>query len=625
MSRRPPVAVLIGAPLLMLVAGGAAGWVTRVRPTTAPPTVTVIGAAMPALDDVAPPRPLRHAPNTAVFDPATIIGLDLTGRVVVPAGAALHLPLTAGDVGEAVDRSTHEPAPGAFVPDRRPIDATPGGLAPVVATPSTQPPPDEGSYVSPAPTGTDVFLDPCTSGQPPCAGATGSITGGGTDAIGDAVDPLVVSVPLAAEAGYAELCSRVEAGDVPDPALAPASRPTIMVLLNEPSTVAITGTWADGTALDKTTLTTLPADDNEWNRSWTEQHTQHLIAACITLPLDVVRSHARSGVATLRTDALAISASGRAQSAGEVTLTVPTDDNDPLFADPLTIADHGEQRLTDGLLYPTMHVHYAVIAQDVIPAGSNLDPSKVQVYAEHAFVDGGDCNGWASGQQARDRSSGAALSVHSEVRTVAGRDRDVTVVDGDTYLDPTLPGGWQGQFCLRLTGTDGVVAKVFTLALLGADVRSPRTADYSVSVLLSDPPLPDDQPLQVNWGVDDGTALCNPATLTTNSGERTATCSTIARLAPEGILVTLRRGAGTGSPLLQVRVPVNTGYCNPDDPWAWVGDGCATGYNQPLQLPLEDGAVVRVVLQVNRTAVAGSMTTDPSNQWQAGPIMSFVA
>mgnify|MGYP006914491643 CR=1 FL=1 len=308
-------------------------------------------------------------------------------------------------------------------------------------------------------------------------------------------------------------------------------------------------------------------------------------------------------------------------------LTVPTDDTDPLFVDRLTVADHGEQRLADGLLYPTVHVHYAINAGNVVPVGSTLDPSKVQVYAEHAFVDGGDCNGWASEQQARDRSSGSAFTVYSEVRTVSGRDRDVTVVDGDTYLDPTLPGGWQGQFCMRLTGTDGVVAKVFTLALLGGDVRSPRTADYAVTVLLSDPALPDSRHLEVTWAVDDGTALCNPATLSTDTGERTATCSTIARLAPDGILVTLRAvdGGVPDTPLLGVRIPVNTAYCNPDDPWAWVSDGCSTGFNQPLLLPLDHGEAVRVVVQVNRTAAQGSIATDPSNAWQAGPISSFLA
>lgn len=627
MSRRPPVVLLVGAPLLLLVAGGVAGYVTRVKPTAAPPAVTVVGASMPALDVAAPIQPLPHAPNTAVFDPAAILGLDLSGRVAVPAGAAVHLPLAAGGVGDAVDPDSHEAVSDAFVPDRRPVDATPGGLPPIAATPNTQAPPDDGSSAPDnAPPGTDVFTDPCATAQPPCVGAAGSVTGRTPDTAGDTVDPLTVSMPLAAEAGYAELCNRVEAGSVPEPGLAPASRPTVMVLLNQPSTVALTGTWADGSTLDKTTMTTLPADDTEWNRAWSEQHAQRLLAACITLPLDLVRSHAKAGAATLHVEVLAISASGRAESEGQVLLTIPTDDTDPLFVDRLTVADHGEQRLADGLLYPTVHVHYAIVANAVVPAGSTLDPAKVQVYAEHALVDGGDCNGWAAEQQARDRSAGSTFTVRSEIRTVSGRDRDVTVVDGDTYLDPTLPGGWQGQFCLRLTGTDGVVAKVFTLALLGGDVRSPRTADYRVSVLLSDPALPDGRQLQVAWSVDDGTMLCNPATLTTDNGERTGTCSTIARLAPEGILVALRivGGDAGGTPLLGIRVPVNTGYCNPDDPWAWVGDGCSTGFNQPLRLPIGDGAVVRVVLQVNRSAAEGSIATDPSNAWQLGPVSSFL-
>ena len=647
-SRRIPVAIIIGAPAVMLLVGGTVGWfmrddasservsgATRGNSTVA----TVVGAPLPtALDSMVPQRPLPPAANPAVIDPASIIGLDTAGVIEVPAAAALDLPLAPGGSATPVDPVTREAvqptspyAPSIGEPI---LSDTPPEIA---SPPSTLAPKDRTVPVASGPEVVEPnFTDACMADPSTCAGAPGVVR----DALATDGPPLAalqVSVPVAGAEGFAGLCDSVEAGVVPDPFLTPSTRPTIAVFVNQPSTLALTGTWADGTALAKTTMITLSAHDAEWKRAWDDDHVQRNIIACVTLPLDDVRAHAGGGIAELRADVVAISATGRADVTGQLTLNVPIDGNDTLFAERITITNRGEQLLADGILYPTVHVHYAFLDDGVIPAGSGLDPATLHVYDEHALVEGADCSGWAVNQQGRDRTSSSSYTAVSEQRTIAGRSRTVTVVDGDVYLDPSLPGGWQGYFCMRLSATDDETTKAVTLALRGATVRSPRTANYAVSVLLADADYPDDWQLRASWTTTKGVVLCSSALLSNApvagaGGARGATCDTIARLAPAGIVVgiTAIDAAGVPLPVLSVRQPVNTAYCNPDDPFGFVGDGCNPGFTQPYDVPLTSPAIdnggvesVRVVLQVSRTAAAGAMWQDPSHVWKIGAITAF--
>lgn len=641
MSRtRLPIGAVIGAPLVMLLVGGAAGWFMRDdggKSGSGVATVgTVLGATLPSqLDDLAPVQPLTGAPNPAVVNPTNIIGFvdpgSVPGGVAVPAGTAIDLPLTVGAPATVVDPETLQPPdPPAPVAAEPPPDPQSVQQLPALApTPSTLPAPDGTAAPATAANGeVPGFVDPCSNPDAACAGAGGVVL---DDQVGDgslALDPLRVTVPVAGAGGYASLCDEVEAGNVPDLILTTATRPTVAVLVNQPSTLALTGTWADGTPLPKTTMVTLAAHDAEWQRAWDQDGVQRDIIACLTLPLDDVRSHATAGVAELRTEVLAISATGRADVSGQVTLHVPTDGEDPLFAERLVVASRGEQRRSDGVLYPAVHVHYAFLTDAVVPAGSGLSLGTTQVYDQHAFVEGADCSGWALNQQGRDRTVSSSFTVTNEQRTVAGRVRNVTVVDGETYLDPTMPSGWEGHFCVRLTATDeaakGSAAKVFTLALRGATVRSPRTADYAVSVLLNDAGFPADQPLQVAWHRPDGTQVCADAQLTSGAeGSLGATCSTSARFAPDGIWVTVAIGTtDVAEPVVAARVPMNTEYCNPDDPYAFLADGCSTGFSQPLHLEA-GAAALPIVLHVRRTAVAGGLWQDPSHAWKISAVTTF--
>ena len=104
--RRTPVAVMIGAPVVMLLVGGTVGWFMRDDASSGragratrsnSPIATVVGAPLPiALDSMVPQRPLPPAANPAVIDPASIIGLDTAGVIEVPAAAAFDLPLVPG-------------------------------------------------------------------------------------------------------------------------------------------------------------------------------------------------------------------------------------------------------------------------------------------------------------------------------------------------------------------------------------------------------------------------------------------------------------------------------------------------------------------------------------------------
>ncbi len=611
----------------MLLIGAGAGWVMRdtTSNTGDGTTVTVVGATVPVeLDQVAPQRRIATPPNPAVIDPSSIIGFQPVGTLEVPPSAAVDLPLSAGGAAAIVDATTHRPATAPAAPARSVAASTALTALPALATPestlpmSADPALDTGSVTT---VEQPSFSDPCLTATTPCAGLPAVVTADASSA-DPILDPLQISLPVSGEA-YAAQCDDIQEGDVPDPILSLAMRPTVVVLVNQPSTLALTGGWADGGTVDKTTMVTSPADDAEWKRSWDQDRVQRTIVACLTLPLDAVRTHASAGIGKLRADILAISATGRADISGQVILNIATDGDDALFTDRLVIADRGEQRHTDGVLYPTVHVHYAFRTDAAAAAGSGLDPDATHVYAEHAFIEGADCNGWAVNQQGRDRTSGALLTVISEERNVAGRARNVTVVDGEVYLDPTMPSGWEGQFCVRLIATDqppgtpGAGARrPLTLALRGTTLRGPRTAEYTISVLV-DTVAGD---LSATWTTPAGVTPCTEAVLT--GDEPGATCTVPARFAPDGVWVVVGRG---GSQLVSALVPINTAYCNPDDPYGALADGCSRGFTQLLEIPNADGKTTRVALQVDRAVGAGMLWQDPSQAWRVGPVTSFAS
>lgn len=618
-SRGIPRSVALGLPVLMLAGGGAAGWFTRGTggggSSSAP--VTAVGAPFPNdLDAAAPTAPLPDATSSVAVDPTEIIGHDTTGAVAVPGGAGLMVPLVAGGVASAVNATNLRPLEAADAPTAPPVaEATIEQPVPSIPpTVSTLAPPDGTLPPVTRPAGVPpAFVDPCNGGDPPCAGEPGvvqSITEGEPE-----LSPLQVTTPIAAAGGFAELCDAIEGGEVPDTFLPPALRPTVAVFVNQPSTLALTGTWSDGAPLEKLTLATLPAHDEAWQQAW-QAGSQQRIAACITLPLDEVRAHAAGGVATLDASVLAISATGRATTGGTVTLHIPIDGDDALFADRLVVTDRGEQRQDDGVLRPTVHLHYAFLTDSVGPPGSGVAPDDMTVTAVHAFIEGADCTGWTVNRQGRDRTFAGSFRATVEQRTVAGRDRTVTVVDGDLALDADLPGGWDGTVCVRLIASDADATRVATLSLQGATVRSPRTAVYAVGVHVDDDGLPDNMVVRASWRTDRA-ALCNEVELGGDAaGGDGATCTVYARVAPDGIIVVLTTRDGTRkASLLQFRVPVLAAYCNPTERYGAVGDGCNAGFVQPLDLVVGD-ETVSVVISVVRTATGGTGLDDPSQAWR---------
>ncbi len=624
-SRLPPSA-LIGAPLVLLLIGAGAGWFMRdtAGSSDGETVVTVVGGTVPDdLDQFVPQQRIATPPNPVIIDPASIIGFQPVGTLDVPPTDAVDLPLNPDDTASVVDAITHLPATATSPTPRAAVSPSAVSTLTALATPeSTLPPPR--SPASDTGTATTIeqaaFSDPCLTATTPCAGVAAVVTADASSSDA-ALDPLQISIPVGGE-GFSAQCDEIQQGNVPDPALSPATRPTVVVLVNQPSTLALTGEWVDGTAVGKTTMITSPADDAEWKRSWDQDRVQRHIVACLTLPVDAVRPHSSAGVGELRADILAISATGRADISGQVTLNTATDGDDAFFAEHLVIADRGEQRHTDGLLYPTVHVHYAFLTDAVVAPGSGLDPGATHVYGEHAFIEGADCNGWADNKQGRDRTSGAQLKVTIEQRSVAGRARNVTVVDGEVSLDPTMPSGWEGQFCVRLIATDrppgtpgAASPDPLTLALSGTTLRAPRTSDYAISVL-SDDAAGD---LHATWTTPAGASLCTRATL--NSDAPGASCAVSARFAADGVWVVV--GSGDNQ-LVSALVPINTAYCNTDDPYGSLADGCSRGFTQPLEIPNGDGTNVRVTLQVQRTADAGMLWQDPSNAWLIGPLTSFI-
>ncbi len=572
---RLPLPLVVGAPLLLLLGGGAVGWFTADGEDGTPLSDTA--QTLPtSFDELAPLHPLHGAPTPLDTDESMVIGASAyfnAAGIDVSGGNRLEIPLTAGAPAVAVDSATLQPAPAVVSSPIVPRDA--------VAM-------DADLGVSP-PTHSAVVLETVLETVPESA-----------DAEPATPDPLRVSTPFAAAGAFAALCDEVQAGNVPDALVPPAVRPTLAVLVNQPSTIAVSGTWADGTAFEKTTMVTLAAHDDEWQRVFTETGEQRMIVGCVSLPVDQVRPHVAGGTAQLRASVLAISANGQTELNATISLDVPAETTDPFFVDHVTITGRGEQRRIDGVLYPTVHVHYSFLSDAVVPVGAPLQPGQIRVFADHAFVEGADCAGWAGNQQGVDRTRSGRFSVTSERRNVTAPDQAVTVVDGDVYLDPTLPGGWEGSFCVRLLATDLQGDQRYPLALRGAPVRSPRTATYDVGVLTDD-----DHTADVTWTAASGDG-CTPTTLLNGTG---AQCEFSARWAPDGIVVRVTNEGGA----VVIRVPVNTAYCNPDDPLD-VGGGCTTGLTQTFRVSI--GAIIQVV----RNAAPGSLWDDPSNAWIVGSV-----
>ena len=617
-------ATIIGTPLALLLIGGAVGWFMRDDSSPSSTKGTAVGITIPigaALDAAAPRRALRLAPNAMVIDRSNLIGYPDNVGTHVPAGAVVPLALDGKGGITPLDARSLQPAsnsPARSLPPTEPKSST-HVEAPAVP-PSTAAPTDSTTTVASARPG---FVDPCTTAKGGCPGAEARVLAAPTDAARP-LDPLVASVPFAATGAYAAMCNTIEAGNVPDTFLSAATRPTVAVVVNQPSTIALSGTWGDGSALDKLTMVTSADFDQQWQAVWDTEHTQRSLLACITLPLDDVRTHASGGRVTLNAGVLAISATGRVQLDGPLTLTVPLDGEDPPFVDQLTVGSLGEQRQPDGTLAATVHVHYAVANDTIIPTTSRLSARSAKVYGEHAFVENADCAGWANNAQGLDRAIGGDFSIALEQRTIVGRGRPVVVVDGDVVLDPTLPGGWNGFLCVKLFAADADGHRV-TVALRGAPVRSPRTATYSVGVVLDPTGFPEGWKLVVAWTRPDGTTWCGPIDLKPSAIG--ASCTTFARSAPDGIRLVVRPTDKDGAvhPAFVVKVPVNTAYCNPDDPFASMSDGCSTGFAEHLKVPLgvKGKQSANVSLQVLREAAQGSISNNPSHAWQIDATLSF--
>ncbi|HAP76379.1 MAG TPA: hypothetical protein DCR14_09885 [Acidimicrobiaceae bacterium] len=134
------------------------------------------------------------------------------------------------------------------------------------------------------------------------------------------------------------------------------------------------------------------------------------------------------------------------------------------------------------------------------------------------------------------------------------------------------------------------------------------------------------------WAGADGTVWCGPArfgdTATAAAG---SVCTTFARLHPGGITIVLTPAGPSGASVtpFTVKVPVNAGYCNPDDRFAAIADGCTTGFAHTLAVAIGTPAagaepvMVPVTVTVVRTATPGQLLTSPAHGWRIDPPQSF--
>ena len=198
--------VVIGLPLVMLLAGGGAGWWMRDEPTTNTTTAAIDAGLEPPL------RPLPAAPNPAVIDIGSIIGLDRSESQLVGPDSALSLPLAVGATATVVGANSFQPAPALDAVPTPAIAAVPpqnvDALNPLDAPPSTLRPTVNSTVDFVVPTGDrPTFVDPCVATPEQCSGVRGVVTDDTAGADEAALDPLQVSLPFAAAAGFAELCS----------------------------------------------------------------------------------------------------------------------------------------------------------------------------------------------------------------------------------------------------------------------------------------------------------------------------------------------------------------------------------------------------------------------------------
>ncbi len=623
-NRQRSRALVVGAPLVMLLIGGAVGWFTRgTEAGSGGNSGTVVGRPLPTGDELeatAPTRGTVPATNTMLVDRATLIGYPDDIGVEVPKGGAVPLFLDTTGALVPVDATTLQPVTAtepAALPPVAPVPLT-EAVQPA-APPSTAALPDSTTTLPPS----GGFADPCTTSATACAGGAARVLDAPSDAAPQ-LAPLTISVPFAATGAAAAMCGTIEGATVPDPFLAPAVRPTVAVVVNQPSSIALTGTWADGEPLEKVTMVTSSEFDQQWRTAWETEGVQHTLLACLTLPLDLVRTHASAGRADLAASLLGISSEGRAESGGPLTVTMPLDGEDPPFVDQVVFGSLGEQRAVDGSLVPTVHVHYAVVADELVPPTSTLDRFSAKVYARHDLVENADCAGWANNQQGVVRTRASAVSIAQEQRTVGGRSRPVIVVDGDIELDPALPGGWSGYACMQLFVADASGTRL-TLDLRGTQVRSPLSPTYDIGVVIDDPVFPAGWKVEAAWSTRSGSLWCGPATLDPSAPG--ASCTTYARSMPDGAVLTLRAIDDTGAkrPAFTVVVPMNTAYCTPDDPLAAASNGCDTGFTERLKVPADGTGeqTVALSLQVRRSATAGSIQQNPAHAWQIGATQSF--
>ena len=157
-------------------------------------------------------------------------------------------------------------------------------------------------------------------------------------------------------------------------------------------------------------------------------------------------------------------------------------------------------------------------------------------------------------------------------------------------------------------------------------MRSPRTAAYRVGVVLDTTHWPDGTTLRATWTGTDGIQWCGPIELGPKA--KGAECTTLARAQPNGIRLVLqpRDSKGGLQTAFVVTVPVNSAYCNSDDPYAYLSDGCMTGFTQALKVPLDDKGRQSgdITLVVGRAAAAGSVSNNPSQAWQVDATESFI-
>jgi len=611
--RRPPTIVLV--PAVALVVGLGAGFVMA----GGDDGTTDASTADVALMEPGAARPLPDPVDPFIVDPTEIVGYPDFDSAQVPPGAAIELEVGDDGTPPVVDPQTGRPVEPPTPPVLPPVEPIVGdGLAqpatpqsPIVPAPSTTLP----SFGEPA------FIDPCTTDED-CAGAAGVLRDDPPPATQRTLEPLSLGAPFAAAGAYAQMCDDIEGGDVPDPQVAPGARPTIAILTNQPSSLAVTGIWSDGTELEKLTMSTSTDHDRLWQEAW-DGGEQARIVACLTLPLEDVRPHATGGRADLVIAVIAISAEGRTQTSGALVLTVPLDGQDPPFVDTLTITGAGERPRDDGTLVGVVQVHYA-ISDDVVPQVATLDAASASLFQTQALVENADCSGWAVNRQGQDRTLEANFALRTEQRTIDGRNHTVTVVDGELFLDPAVRGGWEGFVCVRLFARDRFGNEA-TIALRGASVRAPRTAAYDVGVRLDG--VPEGWHVEAAWSTA-GILWCGPAELG-GDGATTGTCTTMARLAPHGIAMTLTPidADGDRHRPASVTIPVNTSYCNPDAPIPTEIDGCDTGFVQLVEItPAEDtdgAGPVLVSVVVVRTAGVGQFLTNPSHLWRVGPVQAF--